>query len=130
MTGVWGARCGVAGLLRPARGSHAATITVTSLADSGGPCPSASSCILREALAAATSGDTIQFAVIGTIVLSTRLVTATNVTIQGPGAASLVLDGNPADRILSVNLGHNVVVEGVTIRNGAAGLDGGGPAAF
>src|SRR6476646_4442975 len=54
--------------------------TVTSLGDNGAG-------TLRDTIAASASGDTINFAVTGTISLTTaELVVANNLTITGPGA--------------------------------------------
>ena len=68
--------------------AQAATITVTNTNDS-----SAGS--LRQAIADATSGDTITFALPNpsTITLNSQLVIAKNLTIQGPGAAALTISG-------------------------------------
>src|SRR5215471_6108039 len=67
----------------------AATIVVTNTADSG-------SGTLRSALASATDGDTINATgVTGTILLTSGQLTVSNgVTIVGPGANVLALDGN------------------------------------
>ena len=68
---------------------HAATITVTNTNDSG---PGS----LRQALASANNGDTINFAVTGTIALgltSEVLGVTKNLTISGPGADRLSIDG-------------------------------------
>src|SRR5437016_14023966 len=63
--------------------AHAATITVTNTNDSG---PGS----LRQALANANNGDRINFAVTGTISLTSgELVIGKNVTIAGPGANRL-----------------------------------------
>jgi hypothetical protein len=60
--------------------AHAATITVTNTNDSG-------SGSLRQALVDANDGDTITFAVTGTIVLTNDgLVIDNDLTISGPGA--------------------------------------------
>jgi hypothetical protein len=65
--------------------SFANTYTVSNTNDSG---PGS----LRAALASAANGDTINFSVTGTITLnSAELVIGTNVTINGPGAASLAI---------------------------------------
>ena len=48
-----------------------------------------------------------------------------NVTIQGKGAASTIIDGNHLDRVLEV-LSGNVTISGVTIQNGRAFAEGGG----
>src|SRR6476661_1888647 len=70
--------------------AHAATITVTSTNDSG---PGS----LRQALMIAHDGDTITFAVTGTIVLSSGgLPVNKNVTISSPGNKQLSIDGNEA----------------------------------
>ena len=69
---------------------HAATIIVTNTNDSG---PGS----LRQALVAAHDGDTITFAVTGNIVLTGGgLPVNKNVTISGPGANQLAIDGNQA----------------------------------
>src|SRR5438477_13189650 len=63
----------------------ATTRTVTNLNDSG---PGS----LRDAIAASGSGDTINFAVTGTIVLTSASLSVNhNLTIQGPGANSLTI---------------------------------------
>ena len=73
---------------------HAATITVTSTADSGAG-------TLRDALASASDGDTIDFSVTGTITLTSgQLVVNNSLTISGPGAANLAVNGNAASRIM------------------------------
>src|SRR5437764_14980224 len=72
-------------LLLVAGSARAATRTVTNLNDSG---PGS----LRDAIAASGSGDTINFAVTGTIVLtSASLIVNHNLTIQGSGANSLTI---------------------------------------
>ncbi len=66
--------------------ARAATITVTNRGDSG---PGS----LRQALANANNGDGINFAVTGTITLtSAGLSIAKNVTISGPGANTTMPD--------------------------------------
>jgi hypothetical protein len=67
--------------------AQATTIIVSNTNDSG---PGS----LRQALANANNGDTINFAVTGTISLySGELVIGKNVTIAGPGANRLSIDG-------------------------------------
>jgi hypothetical protein len=64
------------------------TITVTNTNDSG---PSS----FRQAPVDANDGDTITFAVTGTIALtSSELLVAKNITVSGPGATSLAVNGN------------------------------------
>src|SRR2546426_9239618 len=74
-------------LARPPVSRAATTITVTSTADPGGTCPGAT-CTLRQAIATAASGDTINFAAgITTINLTSGgLSINKNLTINGPGA--------------------------------------------
>jgi hypothetical protein len=102
----------------------AATITVINTDDSG---PGS----LRQGLADAIDGDTITFAVTGSIVLTSgELLLDKNVTISGPGANNLAVDGNANGRVFHINNGINdgltVVISGLTIRNGMAPNDSGG----
>jgi hypothetical protein len=74
----------------------ATTITVTNTNDSG-------SGSLRQALADANDGDTIDFAITGTITLSSgELLVDKSITISGPGADNVALDGNSKSRVLHV----------------------------
>ena len=99
--------------------TRAVTITVTSTADSG-------TGSLRDAIAAASSGDNINFSVTGTITLTGGPLTIDkSLTISGPGASDLAVSGNHADRVFVVNTGATVTVSGLTIENGKA-LNGGG----
>jgi PKD repeat protein len=91
---------------------HAATITVTNTSDSG-------SGSLRQALIDASDGDTITFAASGTVGLTSgELLVDKNVTIQGPGASSLAVDGNGASRVFHISSGKTVTISGLTITNG------------
>jgi predicted outer membrane repeat protein len=98
-------------------------------------------CSLREALAAAADGDTIQFhpQVTGTITLDPAqgaLRVNHSVTIQGPGAAVLAVDGgyNPATGHQGVPVFVAIIqlaINGITIQNGfnadtGTGAGGGG----
>jgi hypothetical protein len=87
-------------------------IVVTNTNDSG---PSS----LRDALAAANDGDTIDATgVSGTILLTSgELQINHNVTINGPGAANLALNGNATFRVFE-NFASNVTFSGFTITNG------------
>src|SRR5580765_3091210 len=78
--------------------SVAATVTVTSTADSG---PGS----LRSAIAAASAGDTIDFAIAGPAIILTSGELAVNLdlTIQGPGAGALALSGNHSSRVFNIN---------------------------
>lgn len=100
----------------PALGS---TLTVTNTSDSGAGS-------LRDALSAAAPGDTINFSVASpaTITLASTLQINSNVTISGPGAASLAISGGNAVTVFSVAQGVTASISGVTIENGN-GSDGG-----
>src|SRR5215475_13563203 len=94
---------------------RADTITVTKTNDSG---PGS----LRQALADANDGDTINFAVSGTIGLtSDELVLDKSVTISGPGANVLTVaraQGAPNFRIFHIAPSRTVTIQGLTITNG------------
>ena len=94
------------------------TITVTNTNDSG---PGS----LRQALADANDGDTIQFdpALNGqTITLTSgELVVADSITISGPGPSLLAVSRNSQSsnfRILHIQPNHTVAISGFTISNG------------
>ena len=93
--------------------ARAATLTVTTLADSGAGS-------LRDQLAAAASGDTIDFSVTGTITLTSgELGVSENLTITGPGASALSLSGNNTTRVFNLANGNfNLAISGLTIANG------------
>ena len=106
------------------------TIVVTTLADEDNgsidPCVG-SGTSLREAIAFANtdpSGDTITFSPLlkGAIDLSDGPLPAitTNMTIAGPGANVLTIDGQGNSGILSINAGANVTVSGLTLAHGKA----------
>ena len=80
----------------PIMALHANTITVTNTNDSG---PGS----LRQALADANDGDTIDFAVTGTIGLTSgELLVNKGITISGPGADNLAVDSNANSRVFYV----------------------------
>lgn len=113
-------------LLTPAAPTEAAVINVNSLADPSpatGSCPA--TCTLRNAIAAATPGDTIQFSVTGTILLNAKLVLSKNVVIEGPGAANLVVDGQTAHSVFEVLSDVQATLRGITIQRGAGEIAGG-----
>jgi hypothetical protein len=100
---------------------HAVTITVMNTLDSG---PGS----LRQALAVANDGDTIDFgaAVTGTITLTSQELAVTDsITISGPGANILAVDGNHANIVFVIAQGKTVTISGLTISGGEAPAGGG-----
>src|SRR5437667_335639 len=92
--------------------ARADVITVTNTNDSG---PGS----LRQALADANDGDTIEFAVTGTIGLTSgELLVVKNITISGPGAENLALNGNAKSTVFHIAPGETVTISGLTITNG------------
>ena len=100
---------------------NAATLTVTSPADSG---PGT----LRDQIAASNPGDTIDFAFNGLIVLNSAITIGNSISVLGPGPMQLVISANLADRVFVINAGP-VFLSGLTIRDGRPvapnGIDGG-----
>src|SRR5262252_5385068 len=99
----------------------ATIIVVTNTNDSG---PGS----LRDALAIANDGDTIDASgVSGTILLTSgELQINRNLTINGPGAGSLAVSGNATLRVFE-NFAAAVTISGLTIMNGnSPDQDGGG----
>ncbi|KAB8332985.1 hemolysin [Scytonema tolypothrichoides VB-61278] len=104
------------------------TINVTSNADNGAGS-------LREAIAQAQSGDTIQFdssLANQTITLTSgQLTVDEKLTINGAGANGLTISGNNASRIFDVAPGSNFSLQNLTLANGKSngtGEDGAGGA--
>ena len=99
-----------------------ATIIVVTNTNNGGPGS------LRNALAVAKDGDTIDATgVSGTILLTSgELNVDKNVTIGGPGANHLSVDGNAQSRVFFINAGKTVTISGLTITNGNITNDWGG----
>ena len=102
--------------------------TVNSTDDTDDGVPGVLHCSLREAIAYAAPGDTIDFAVTGTITLTNgQLVITNNLTITGPGRSNLSVSGNDASRVFNINsAGAVVVISGLAIINGNPGTDDGG----
>lgn len=99
--------------------ASAATFPVTNTSDAGVGS-------LRDALdqtAISPGADTITFAagVSGVIALSSgELVVDGPVTISGPGASVLAIDGNASSRVMRVAGGGTVAIRGLTLRGGNA----------
>jgi hypothetical protein len=98
------------------------TITVSNLNDSG---PGS----LRQALADASDGDTINFALSGTISLTSgELVIDKNITISGPGSNLLTVRPSQGSFfcVFDVMPSHSITIQGITISFGYAGSAQGG----
>src|SRR5262245_24990291 len=86
----------------------AANVNVTSTADTG---PGS----LRAALASASDGDTINVSVTGTLLLTSgELLVMKSLTVLGPGATSLAVNGNAASRVFHIGSGMTVTIAGLT----------------
>jgi hypothetical protein len=97
---------------------RAATITVTNINDSGAGS-------LRQALADANDGDTINFSVTtpASITLTSgELLVDKSVTINGPGADQLSVDGNAASTVFHISPHITVTISGLTITNGRGSI--------
>src|SRR5258706_342291 len=94
--------------------THAATITVTSTADSG-------SGSLRDALAIASHGDTIDATSLPGIITLTNgeLLITKSIDIIGPGPDLLAVNGNHRSRVFHILPTNTVVISGLSITNGA-----------
>jgi predicted outer membrane repeat protein len=101
----------------------AATLTVSNTNNGGAGS-------LRQAISNATSGDTIVFSATGTITLTTQITINKDLTIIGPGATSLAIDGNNNSWIFSISSGNTVAISGMTFQNGDASLSGLGGAIY
>jgi hypothetical protein len=97
---------------------YASVLDVTSTADGGGGS-------LRQVIGAANSGDTIQFSVNGSItLLSGELLVDKDLTITGPGAANLLINGNGLGRVFHVATNRTVSISGLTLTNGLSASGG------
>src|SRR2546423_14183671 len=99
------------------KGTAAGPFVVTNASDSGPGSP-------RQAPATATDGDRIQFdpSLNGqTITLTSgELRVDKNITIVGPCAGQLAVNGNAAGRVFYIGSAKIVTVSGLTVTNGAA----------
>lgn len=86
-------------------------LTVTNLNDAG---PGS----LRDAVAGTPPGGTVDFAVAGTIVLSSEIVIDKDITIQGPGANQLTVSGGDSTRVFHVTDGFNIKISHLRIADG------------
>ena len=82
---------------------------------------------MRQALADANDGDVIGFAVTATIGLTSgELLVTKNITISGPGAENLAVNGNTKSTVFHVSPGETVTISGLIIINGYTTDSGGG----
>lgn len=101
--------------------TNAATITVINTNNSGAGS-------LRDALAAATDGDLINFNLTACpCVIGGNLTIADSITIEGPGANLLTISGGNVSRVLTVGQGSGkqVTISGLTLANGRGAAGGG-----
>ncbi len=125
-------------LLGVATSGSAATFSVTTTSDSG---PGS----LRDAVAqanAAPGADTIDFSITGTITLTSGEIAINDaLTLVGPGAGALTIDGNANSRIFSIfatdptcptadGTDYLVSISGVRLTNAQRKADGNGGAIF
>jgi len=111
---------------QPVQPAQAGTITVGTLVDENdGNCID-DDCTLREAIYTASTGDTIDFSVTGTLTLTLgHLTIDKNLTISGPGAGSLSIWAASSNRVFYIDSGADVTISGVTITNGSTEYGGG-----
>jgi len=107
-------------MARAIAATFAATLVVTKLADTN-DATCGSDCSLREALGAASSGDTITFGAdargTATLVLG-ALVVDKLLTIAGPGQTALTISGGDTQRILEILPAGNLTASGLTFAHG------------
>jgi len=105
----------------PPPAAHASTIWTVESTEDGAPnasnCPGVN-CRLRDAIMASVSGDTVDFSVTGTITLEGSLVIDNNLSISGPGAGLLTVDGNSLGRIFTTAGSTVVSISGLTLTHG------------
>jgi hypothetical protein len=109
-------------LPRTSASAPATTLTVTSCADDNG------AGTLRSIISGAGEGDGIDASTLtcGTITLTQGAIPVyqNDLTITGPGAKALAVDGAGADRVFAHYGRGTLVLQGLTVRNGLAGHTG------
>lgn len=114
-------------------------LVVNTLDDQGSDDDTPNECSLREAITASTTGapfegcqtpsTTILFepGLMGTITLTSTLsIPGGTVVVEGPGRDQIAISGNNARRVIQVQSGATVTLEGLTIANGSSSGNGGG----
>ena len=118
-TGFHVLRAGFAAALLASPAARAATLAVTSLADSGAG-------TLRAQITAASAGDTIIFSLSGTITLTTGVLSLSqNLAIDGSGQA-VAVDGGNATRIFDVASPAVVTLKSLTLQHASVSGSNGG----
>ncbi|MCC8998050.1 MAG: CSLREA domain-containing protein, partial [Candidatus Contendobacter sp.] len=107
----------------------AKTLTVNKTADTNDGSCDAADCSLREAVGAANPGDTVDFAPSlnggPPVVLDSVITLNKSLTIHGPGASQLAIDGQGLTRIFQIGAGVAVMLDELTLQSGSADGDGG-----
>ena len=110
--------------------AQGASLDVTKTADTNdGVCDA--DCSLREAITAASSGDTINISTGEyTLTLGTELVIAVDLTLNGAGSGdtiiqAAILSADATSRVFNITSG-TVAISGVAVLNGYTTADGGG----
>ncbi len=110
--------------------AQAATLTVTTTSDTNGVCNSGVNCSLREAIAAAASGDTIVFASPTfdspqTININSELTIDKNLTVTGRAANLLTVRNTASNNRVFVIDSSSVNLSGMTMTGGNTDFGGG-----
>jgi len=103
----------------------AATWTVNLAEDTNDGACTPGDCTLREAIAAASNGDTISFAGDYTILLSSELTINKTLTMDGAGH-TVTVSGNNAVRVFRIGGSGVVTINNLNIANGASTNSGAG----
>ncbi|MCA9945522.1 MAG: CSLREA domain-containing protein, partial [Anaerolineales bacterium] len=120
--------CGFVLLAALAPSLQAAGVTVTSTIDeSDGSCTDGD-CSLRDAIATAVSGDTINIPSGNYVLTLGELLITKNLTLVG-SASIPRLDGNGSSRVFQISGNVTLTLNNLTVTNGTA-VDGGGIAIF
>jgi len=77
---------------------------------------------LRDAIANAAPGDTINFATTGTITLQSTLNVTQDLTLDGAAESNVTIDGGTSVQLFTTN-GGTLTLENLTLTNGNAGIN-------